>query len=376
MKTLDYISIIIPSLKSAEDLRDMLKCIEETTVLNNKVIVTGLQASASVNRNHGLEWMGDAKLGIMLDDDVEGFYKGWDQDLVAPFSNDPQLAVISARLMTRGGKPGANCADNYDLGPDYIYVQKKQYSILPTAAIAFKNIGLKFDENFIGSGFEDSDWMFRYLESNKDFKFMINNKCRLIHLNEMKNQKGTYWDHNFKYFNDKYAAKESGKVKVAVMIKTFSGEEWVHPCLKSLYNYVDKIVLVNSDVSWTGEKGNLTKNAITTFRANEDKDNKIVEIECNTTDQIQQCDIGFKYIKDHGYDFAMLVDFDEIWDQTNLQKAFNVLQLNSKFPGAMMCGMRTYIKYPIYRIKPPEPNTPTVFVSTRQKLLVYLVLEA
>jgi hypothetical protein len=34
--------------------------------------------------------------------------------------------------------------------------------------------------------------------------FVQSNRCRLIHANEMKNQKGKYWQHNRDHFSKKW----------------------------------------------------------------------------------------------------------------------------------------------------------------------------
>lgn len=40
--------------------------------------------------------------------------------------------------------------------------------------------------------------------ADPDAKFVQSNRCRLIHRNEMKNQKGANWKHNMAYFFTKW----------------------------------------------------------------------------------------------------------------------------------------------------------------------------
>jgi hypothetical protein len=76
---------------------------------------------------------------------------------------------------------------------------------MPTAAIAFVHRGIRFDENFRGSGWEDNDWMKAIAANDPAAKFVQSNRCRLIHLNEMKRQHGDNWTHNKAYFYRKWS---------------------------------------------------------------------------------------------------------------------------------------------------------------------------
>ena len=190
-----HIDIIIPSLRTHDELRPMMAEIDRTASLPHRVIATGIKASASVNRNFGLK-CASSKILIMLDDDVSGFYPGWDRDLVRPMLHDPSLAISSARLMTLDGKAGANCAENFDLETEYIYVEPTDWAVIPSAAIAFRNQGIHFDDGMRGSGWEDTRFCWEYIFMNFQSRFIINNRCKLIHANEAKNQGGDNWEFN------------------------------------------------------------------------------------------------------------------------------------------------------------------------------------
>jgi len=199
---IDCLDIIIPTIREIEEIDGEIKEIERTAYYPHSIIVTSLKERAAINRNFGLECAKE-EIVIMLDDDMTGFFPNWDKELVAPFFNDPLLCMISARLMDKEGRAGPNCAGNYDLGPEYIYIPKKKDAVMPSAAIAFRNIGLRFDIQYVGSGWEDTDFAFQYAQANPNFKFMINNRCKLIHLNEMKNQV-QHFDENKKRFYKKW----------------------------------------------------------------------------------------------------------------------------------------------------------------------------
>ena len=109
---------------------------------------------------------------------------------------------------------------------------------------------------------------------------------------------------------------KKSNLKVIALIKTFSGEEWLYPCLNSIYDYMTKIVMVHSLVSWTGIKADRVRPVAAQWKAEYDQEGKLVEITVEEKDQRQQCDIGYQYIKKNFLcDYVMLVDLDEIWEK-------------------------------------------------------------
>jgi hypothetical protein len=109
--------------------------------------------------------------------------------------------MVSPRLLSPDGRLGHTLADNYDTEKKYVMIEKRR---LPTACIAFINDGTKFDEMFIGSGFEDDDFCKQLSIRYPDGLFVINNMVKLAHLNEQKNQGGKYWETNRRYFLKKW----------------------------------------------------------------------------------------------------------------------------------------------------------------------------
>lgn len=198
--------ILIPSCKSNDDLLVMLGRILDTTS-GIEVVMSCQKASASVNRNRCLDYVVDGEVAIMLDDDIEGFYPGWLEDLVNPF-HDPAVIMVSARLLNADGSFAQTCSRCYEPEPEEIEIKSNGVCVLPTAAIAFRHRrGHQFDENFLGSGFEDNDWCHQYLAADPTAKFIQSNRCRLIHRNEMKQQHGRNWKHNQAYFWHKWGVQ-------------------------------------------------------------------------------------------------------------------------------------------------------------------------
>jgi len=170
---------------------------------DNDVFASCLQASASVNRNACLDQIAVDDIAIMLDDDIEGFYPGWVGDLLVGLTIQ-NAVMVSARLLNPDGSFGPTCSRCHAREPMEIEVKSNGEAILPTAAIAFHNRGHVFDPVYVGSGFEDSDWCHQYLASDPNAVFVQSNRCKLIHANLMRGQKGDNWKNNRAHFERKW----------------------------------------------------------------------------------------------------------------------------------------------------------------------------
>ena len=207
------LEILIPTCR--EEIDAMAAAIERHTPAAH-IITTCNEPmarfrSAATNRNWCLARCKNP-VAIMLDDDIEGFYDGWARDLLRPLAADGLTCMASARLLTPDGLPAFTAADSYDETEPWADVEVHTHRVLPTAAIAFRELGVKFDEEFLGSGWEDNDWCMQYKSLNPNFRFVQSNECRLVHRNEQKHQ-SIYWKHNKLYFCAKWLGEEAGLIR-------------------------------------------------------------------------------------------------------------------------------------------------------------------
>lgn len=180
-------------------------------------------------------------------------------------------------------------------------------------------------------------------------------------------------------------------MRIVALCKTFAGEEWIRPMTMSIYPYVDKIVFVNSEISWTGRKGNTCKpiiygmkdgilkklnrlevrrkKHINILESKIDIENKIISLNYDTVNQSRQCQLGYKYIQKHiPCDYVMLIDTDEVWDDYDMQEAIKFIKKNPEYP-TYRTAIYTYIKSPYWRIAPIESLKPVSFVSAKLESL-------
>ena len=186
---MNKVSIIIPTIRTEEEIASLISEIKNSVAYELDLIVASGDRSAAKNRNIGLD-SAKGEFVIMCDDDVEGFSRGWDRDLIDALEQTG-ASMVGARLLKLDGALQRTNYGNFDLSKDFIEVRT-----MITACCAFRNTELRFDENYIGSGFEDTDFC-RQLGG----KFFVANKAKVIHRNEHKNPSRTQ---NSKYFRSKW----------------------------------------------------------------------------------------------------------------------------------------------------------------------------
>jgi hypothetical protein len=201
------INIIIPTIKRREDIYQQCSEIFKTVKHEAEIVPICSNKSAAINRNMGLRFS-KHEIIIMLDDDITGFYQGWDYDLINPLLNDINISIVSARLLNKNKQIGSMLGDNNNkVTGDYqiaLHTDQTGLNIVCSACIAFKKDTIYFDENYQGAVYEDTDFCMQYKQKYPDKQIVINNKCQLIHLNEMKGR--TYQDikSNKEYFSKKW----------------------------------------------------------------------------------------------------------------------------------------------------------------------------
>lgn len=200
---LNAIDIIIPTCKSQKGIEPFLRKVQESISDNFNILPTCFRASAATNRNFGLN-MSMSEIVIMMDDDIKGFFPGWADELIKPLQNE--VVMVSARLMQSKTKPGVMMNITPDLSKQYQSIPEQ---LLPSACIAFRKDDTRFDEAYIGSGWEDTDFCYQLNAKYPEGKYLINNDVKLIHKNEMKNQMNTNFLKNKFYFKSKWHIHEN-----------------------------------------------------------------------------------------------------------------------------------------------------------------------
>lgn len=153
-------------------------------------------------------------------------------------------------------------------------------------------------------------------------------------------------------------------LRIIAIYKTFRGREFALDSLNSIYSQVRRIIYVHSDIGWNGERGNTVRDVV---KAAPDPENKITHIDFDGK-QNEQYRAAVEWIiknEEHLYEYLQLIDTDEVWEPEGWAKAKIALRDNLEALEPVMSlrsGLYDYIKSPFYRIDPPAPLKPTVFV--------------
>lgn len=211
------VSIVIPTLKTPDGIVGQLNEIRSKKTNFEYELFAGSHTplSAAGNRN----WCLDRSKGdivIMMDDDMKGFYDNWVDDLITPLiEGKDKYNIMSARLLQKNGQVGPQLGNNgkYEAHGDMevaIHCEATGLNIVGSACISFfREDGIRFDEHYRGSTYEDTDFCMEYNKQFPNRKVFINNKCRIIHLGEGKgrgSKRGLRdnWKFNKEYFANKW----------------------------------------------------------------------------------------------------------------------------------------------------------------------------
>ena len=152
-------------------------------------------------------------------------------------------------------------------------------------------------------------------------------------------------------------------MKIVSLTKTWRGSEWAIAALKSNYAHIDKAIFVHSEVSWTGEAGNDVRAETERWCKDHDKENKVININFDSESQADQYNHAIEYAeKNLEFDWFMVSDTDEVWDDDNWGRALRYLNGASPDTNGFTVRMFTFIKSPFFRIEPMDSCQPVTFI--------------
>lgn len=155
-------------------------------------------------------------------------------------------------------------------------------------------------------------------------------------------------------------------MKIVALYKTFDGGVFVDASLASIYDHVDAIVMVHSDVSWLGERGNTVVGPAIEWCECHDKAGKVHHVKSLVAAQEYQYSAGIDYINHHKLgDIIMVVDADEVWEARYIENAKRFI--HDRPAAAYRCSMHTYLKAPFYQVQPAY-GSPIAFLRDYQHL--------
>ena len=189
--------VIIPTCKSPDELHAtdgefLPHLVERTAGCPVHVIATCQPLSAAANRNYGLD-RAKSDIRLMIDDDIEQMSHGWVQKMAEVLQSRPDAVMVTAELLDSRGNPGPMMgAPPRAPGQDGISEIATRKCLTACIAIRRWPPEIRFDEGYIGSGFEDDDICAQLRQAFPDGVWLIRHDVIAVHRNEMKNQRAPF----------------------------------------------------------------------------------------------------------------------------------------------------------------------------------------
>lgn len=351
-------------------MSQLVRRIEETAGIPCEVFVTGVaDGSAAVNRNRGLEWAGDDEAICMVDDDISFTCVGW-LVILAEALRRPEVVMVSSLLFRPSGKPAymtglSDCGGSHDGSGEWVVPTRR----LLTACCAFKPHGLRFDERYVGSGHEDTDFCNQLAARRPDGLFVVCKESQVVHANEQKEQRSNFTANKILYFS-KWEPEKLGEIPMKPLValyKTYRGGEWFRSSLESVREggCVGAVAVMTGE-PWLGiagterrDCGGLPENCREPMRKFREAhpDFPVVEISLGGRHNSEvQYRVGLEVVRSSfGREVGVLVvDTDEVWDAHALMH-LRAEMANSK-ADYFRSGIWTYLRSPLYRVAPQEKS--------------------
>lgn len=195
----ERVDIIIPTCNPWGDVAKQAGEAIATAGIRPNLIATCQEGSAAQNRNRGLE-QARSPIRIMVDDDIARFSMDWAGRLVDVLETRPECEMVSAFLVNPDDTPAVMMGYTRPRGGG---IHEADGPHLISACCAIRNNVLRFDEGYIGSGWEETDYCMQLRRMAPACTLLIDEDVRVVHLNEQKNQ-AEHFEQNKKLYVSKW----------------------------------------------------------------------------------------------------------------------------------------------------------------------------
>lgn len=208
------VDVILPVYEDSDLLRRTLWSIRETADLPYTLIVSCAAQSVAKNRNAGLA-RARHDVTFFVDDDVL-LPPHWMSRLVATLARREDLGAVGPHLTFPNGAPQTR---RPDLGPGELWEVT-----IPGTVFAYSRSRVgdpRFDEAYLGSQWEDTDWMWEL--AKRGFGTALTGDVHVKH--EHAEKQNRWLEENMRHFHDKWGRYPTEEEVVAITREEF--DAWV-----------------------------------------------------------------------------------------------------------------------------------------------------
>ena len=267
---------------------------------------------------------------------------------------DKNVGVVGARLLLENntiqhaGLVFDNKQMNYthryygkDMNDPTVCVTETVDVVTGACFLVNKTIWVKmggFDRIYGNGYFEDTDFCLKVKELGLSTIYC--GEALLYHYQSKSFSGGPSKEHfsnNWEIFKQRWIrnSKIIKYPKVCACYIVFNEEEYIEASIKSIYNFVEKIIIIDGSTEANRSFGNIdgssSDKTLSILEKMEDSKKKITVISHRLwKNKEEQRNTYCEML--HGMDYAFIIDGDEVWDGENLRKLEHVIFSNPHIP--------------------------------------------
>lgn len=159
-------------------------------------------------------------------------------------------------------------------------------------------------------------------------------------------------------------------MKFGAIVCLYHDFEYLDISLFPISKHIDKVLLIFNDKSWKGGKLD-NKDAINNAKRLCEENKNFELIKGHWDNEVQLRNHGLTKLYREGFEYAFIIDGDEIYHEQQFLNLKNFALKNRKYD-AFHVEWNTYWKKDYYRIHPRENYKPVVLVKTKHFLFTYI----
>lgn len=193
-------SILIRCFEYNEFTKNTINSIFNTARSQYSLTIMPNKVSAAINSNRLIN-NSKSKYIILMDDDLQFPCIGWDVKLLETLKKyDP--CVVAPRLFD----------NKYNVLNPQSKINKDRIAVgikVSGGLLVFKDIGLRYDENYIRTQYDDTDILYQFM--SKGYRILVDGRVDVLHMGNATPCSTPWARQNYEYFRKKWKMNDHAK---------------------------------------------------------------------------------------------------------------------------------------------------------------------